>query len=59
MDEEIKEKVKKFFKEHIDDVPDVFRETINNDDFYNVNNVWVLTIMALVLANKNYKKEDD
>lgn len=59
MDEEIKEKVKKFFKEHIDDVPDVFRETINNNDFYNVDNVWVLTIMALVLANKNYKKEDD
>lgn len=59
MDEEIKEKVKKFFKEHIDDVPDVFKETIDNDDFYNVDNVWVLTIMALVLANKNYKKEDD
>lgn len=61
MEEDVKYKIKEFFKAHSESIPEEFKKYIDDDEFYNLDNTWVLVIMAIALGNNkcNYEKEGD
>lgn len=59
MEEDVKYKIKEFFKAHSESMPEEFKKYIDDNNFYTIDNTWVLVIMAIALGSNQWKYEKE